>query len=55
MRFENKTVIVTGAGAGIGKAAAYKFAEEGANVVLNSFSESARKVDVIAVDGAMTV
>lgn len=33
-RFENKTVIVTGAGSGIGRAAALKFAQEGANVGL---------------------
>lgn len=33
-RFKNKTVIITGAGSGIGQATAIKFAEEGANVVL---------------------
>ncbi len=33
-RFEGKTVIVTGAGSGIGKAAAIKMASEGANVAL---------------------
>lgn len=33
-RFENKTVIVTGAGSGIGAATAKRFGEEGANVVL---------------------
>ena len=33
-RFEGKTVIVTGAGSGIGRGIAERFAEEGANVVL---------------------
>lgn len=33
-RFEGKTAIVTGAGSGIGKAAAIKLAQEGANVAL---------------------
>ena len=34
-RFENKTVIITGASRGIGKAIALAFAGEGANIVLN--------------------
>lgn len=34
MRFADKTVIVTGAGRGIGAQAARRFAEEGANVVI---------------------
>lgn len=33
MRFQNKTVLVTGAGSGIGRATARLFASEGANVV----------------------
>ena len=34
MRFEGKTVIITGAGKGIGRAYALGFAREGANVVI---------------------
>src|SRR3954468_20114667 len=34
MRFSNKTIIITGAGGGIGLAIARKFAEEDANIVL---------------------
>lgn len=34
MRFKNKTALVTGAAVGIGRAAAIKFAAEGANVVI---------------------
>lgn len=45
MRFEDKVVFVTGAGAGIGKAAVIRFSEEGAAVVCNSVSGSARQVE----------
>lgn len=36
MRFEGKVVVITGGGGGIGKAAARRFLDEGASVVLNS-------------------
>ncbi|MEQ5871098.1 SDR family oxidoreductase [Sagittula sp. NFXS13] len=42
-RFENKTVIVTGASSGIGAATAKRFGREGANVVLVSRSEDKLK------------
>lgn len=37
MRLSGKTAIITGTGAGIGRAAAIRFAEEGANVVMAEF------------------
>ena len=38
--FDSKIVVITGAGAGIGRAAALGFAARGATVVVNSLSES---------------
>lgn len=39
MRFPNKVVLITGAGSGIGRASALKFASEGANVVVTDIDE----------------
>lgn len=45
MRLKDKVSIVTGVGAGIGEAIAYRFAEEGAKLVLNDLNETnARRV-----------
>ena len=41
MRFSDKSIIVTGAGSGIGRAAALLFAREGARVVVADISEGA--------------
>jgi NAD(P)-dependent dehydrogenase (short-subunit alcohol dehydrogenase family) len=41
MRFENKSIIVTGAGSGIGRAAALLFAREGGSVIVADKTEGA--------------
>ncbi|KQN28404.1 oxidoreductase [Sphingomonas sp. Leaf34] len=41
MRFENKSIIVTGAGSGIGRAAALLFAAEGGHVIVADKTEGA--------------
>ena len=40
MRFENQTIIITGAGGGIGRASALRLAREGAHVVCMDIAES---------------
>ena len=43
MNFDDQTVIVTGAGSGIGRAAALRFAELGANIVIADKNEAAAR------------
>ena len=50
MEFLNKTVIVTGSGSGIGRAAALQFAEQGANVVVVDINEEAAKETAALVE-----
>ena len=38
-KFSNKTVLITGSGRGIGRAIAVKFAQEGANVIVNDLRD----------------
>ncbi len=40
MKFKNKVVLITGGSRGIGAAIAHKFAEEGANLIINYHSEA---------------
>ena len=47
-RFDRKTIIVTGAGSGIGEATARRFSEEGANIVL--VGRTRDKLDAVAAD-----
>ncbi|MCP1199131.1 SDR family NAD(P)-dependent oxidoreductase [Notoacmeibacter sp. MSK16QG-6] len=54
-RFENKTVIVTGASSGIGEATALRFGREGANLVLAARSEMTDLVNRIGSDRAIAV
>lgn len=57
MAFENKTVIVTGASVGIGKAAALEFASLGANVVMVDIAEEtllSARAEVEALGGAVS-
>ncbi|PZO68143.1 MAG: 3-oxoacyl-ACP reductase [Paracoccus denitrificans] len=49
-RFEGKTVLITGAGSGMGRAAAHRFAQEGANVAALDLDSAGVKETVAAVD-----
>ena len=55
MRFAGKTIIVTGAGSGIGEAAARRFASEGANVVLVGRRKQALEKAAKGLDHAKTL
>ncbi len=50
MRFEDQTVVVTGAGGGIGLATAKAFAREGAQVVVTDLNEEAVSAAVSGIE-----
>lgn len=54
-RFENKTVVVTGASSGIGEATARRFGREGANVVLVARREDRLKAIAAEIPSAAVV
>ena len=51
-RFDGKVALITGAGGGIGRAAAERFASEGARVVLVDVAQQALEESVAAVEAA---
>lgn len=51
-RFENKTVVITGAGSGLGRAAAERIASEGANLVLVDIDAAGLDSTQSAIDAA---
>ncbi|HXX94865.1 MAG TPA: glucose 1-dehydrogenase [Planctomycetota bacterium] len=54
MRFKNKVILVTGAGSGIGQAAALAFAREGGKVAVNDLSEEAVSPTVVLIKAKAT-
>jgi len=57
MRLEGKVAIITGAGSGLGKEAAFLFAKEGATVVVADYNENASEIVVneIIQDGGQAL
>jgi len=56
VKLDGKVAIITGAGAGIGKATAILFAQEGAKICVNSLTPSAKQtVDIIENNGGTAI
>ena len=53
MRFQNKTIIITGAGGGIGRASALRLAREGAHVVCMDIAESREETVNLVKEGGV--
>src|SRR4051794_26525364 len=51
-RLEGKVAVVTGAGSGIGRATALRFAAEGAHVVVNDIDEVGAEETVASIEAA---
>ena len=49
MKMDNKVIIITGAGSGIGKAAAFLFSKEGANLVLADINSAGGEETVASI------
>ena len=52
MRLEGRTALITGAGSGIGRATAIRFANEGARVVVNDVNREAAEATVASMGAA---
>ncbi len=51
MTLDDRIALVTGAGSGIGRAIAERFAKEGARVVVNDLNESSARACLVAIGG----